>query len=119
MARKIGILAKEKSGAARKAPARKSKKSRKFVPAKTSARRRKKPAENLPLVIGHPPLPGEAKRGERGYLTYLLRRAQAPTRATFGPGLAPLRATPPPMIPVTIRHASRRAPPPPSPPAAA
>ncbi len=105
MARKIGILAKEKSGAARKAPARKSKKSRKFVAAKTSARRRKKPAENLPLVIGHPPPPGEAKRGERGQLAYLLRQAQAATRLRMERALAELGVTPPQFIVLTMLKA--------------
>src|SRR5260370_13193100 len=102
MARKIGILEKEKSGAARKAPGRKSKKSRKFVPAKTSARRRKKPAENLPLVIGHPPPPGEGKRGERRYLAYLLRQAQAATRLRMERALADLGVTPPQFIVLPI-----------------
>jgi DNA-binding MarR family transcriptional regulator len=106
MARKIGILAKAKSGATRRAPAGKSKKSRKFAAAKTSARRRKKPAENLPLVMGHPPpLPGEGKRGERGYLAYLLRQAQAATRLRMERTLAELGVTPPQFIVLTMLKA--------------
>jgi DNA-binding MarR family transcriptional regulator len=104
MSRKIGISAKAKSGAARKTPAGKPKKSRKFGAAKKSARRRKKPIEDLPLAIGHPP-PGEGKRGERGYLAYLLRQAQAATRLTMERALAELGVTPPQFIVLTMLKA--------------
>ena len=102
MARKIGILTKVKSGAARKAPAKKPKKSRKPATAKKPARRRKKSAKNLPHAIGHPPPPGEGKRGERGYLAYLLRQAQAATRLTMERALAELGVTPPQFIVLTM-----------------
>ena len=101
MARKIGIFTKAKSRAARKTPARKSKKSRKIATAKKPARRRKKSTENLPRAIGHPP-PGEGKRGERGYLAYLLRQAQAATRLTMERALAGLGVTPPQFIVLTM-----------------
>jgi DNA-binding MarR family transcriptional regulator len=103
MARKIGILVKAKSGAARKTPARKSKKSRKTAAAKKPARRRKKSIENPPLAIGHPP--GQGKRGERGYLAYLLRQAQAATRLTMERALADLGVTPPQFIVLTMLKA--------------
>jgi hypothetical protein len=101
MTRKIGILAKAKSGTARKTPAKKPKKSRKPAAAKKPARRRKKSAENPPHAIGHPP-PGEGKRGERGYLAYLLRQAQAATRLRMERALADLGVTPPQFIVLTM-----------------
>jgi DNA-binding MarR family transcriptional regulator len=105
MARKIGILAKAKSGAARKAPSGKSKKSRKFAAAKKPARRRKKSADHPPVAFGHPPPPGEGKRGERGYLAYLLRQAQAATRLAMERALAELGVTPPQFIVLTMLKA--------------
>jgi DNA-binding MarR family transcriptional regulator len=99
MTRKIGLLAKAKPGTARKAPA---KKSRKSATAKKPPRRRKKSAQNLPLAIGHPPPPGEGKRGERGYLAYLLRQAQAATRLAMERALADLGVTPPQFIVLTM-----------------
>jgi len=102
MARKIGILTNAKSGAARKTPAKNSKKSRKPATGKKPARRRKKSAENLPHAIGHPPPPGEGKRGERGYLAYLLRQAQAATRLRMERALADLGVTPPQFIVLTM-----------------
>jgi len=104
MTRKIGILTKAKSGAARKAAAKKPKKSRKSVAAKKPARRRKKSIENLPLAIGYPP-PGQGKRGERGYLAYLLRQAQAATRLRMERALAELSVTPPQFIVLTMLKA--------------
>jgi len=105
MVRKIGILTKEKSGAARKTPAKKPRKSRKIAAAKKPARRRKKSIENLPLSIGHPPPPGQGKRGERGYLAYLLRQAQAATRLRMERALAALGVTPPQFIVLTMLKA--------------
>jgi DNA-binding MarR family transcriptional regulator len=102
MPRKIGLLAKVKSGTARKTPAGKSKKSRKSAAAKKPVRRGKKSAGNLPDAIGHPPPPGEGKRGERGYLAYLLRQAQAATRLTMERALADLGVTPPQFIVLTM-----------------
>jgi DNA-binding MarR family transcriptional regulator len=105
MARKIGILTKAKSGAARRTPAKKPKKSRKIAAAKKPARRRKKSNENPPLAIGHPPPPGQGKRGERGYLAYLLRQAQAATRLKMERALAELGVTPPQFIVLTMLKA--------------
>ena len=105
MIHKVGTSAKAKSGAARKTPAKKPKKSRKSVAAKKPARRRKKSIENLPLAIGHPPLPGEGKRGERGHLAYLLRQAQAAARLTLERSLGELGLTPPQFIVLTMLKA--------------
>jgi DNA-binding MarR family transcriptional regulator len=109
MARNTGISARAKPGAARKASAGKSKKSGKSAAAKKPVRRRKKSAnkksaQNLPLAIGHPP-PGEGKRGERGYLAYLLRQAQAATRLAMERALADLGVTPPQFIVLTMLKA--------------
>jgi DNA-binding MarR family transcriptional regulator len=105
MARNTGISARAKSSAARKTPAGKSKKSGKSAAAKKPVRRRKKSAKNLPLAIGHPPPPGEGKRGERGYLAYLLRQAQAATRLAMERALADLGVTPPQFIVLTMLKA--------------
>ncbi len=105
MTRKIGILVKAKSGAVRKAPAKKTKKYKKSAAAKKSAGQRKKPAENPPLAVGHPPPPGHGKRGERGYLAYLLRQAQAATRLRMERALAALGVTPPQFIVLTMLKA--------------
>jgi DNA-binding MarR family transcriptional regulator len=105
MARNIEILTKAKSGAARKTPAKKPKKSRKSAAAKKPARRRKKSIENLPLAIGYPPPPGQGKRGEHGYLAYLLRQAQAATRLRMERALAELGVTPPQFIVLTMLRA--------------
>ena len=105
MARKIGMLTKTKSGAAQKTPAKKPKKSRKIAAATKPARRRKKSIENSPLAIGHPPPPGQGKRGERGYLAYLLRQAQAATRLRMERALAALGVTPPQFIVLTMLKA--------------
>jgi len=100
-----GISARAKPGIVRKAPARKSKKYRKSAAAKKPVRRWKKSARNLPLAVGHPPPPGEGKRGERGYLAYLLRQAQAATRLAMERALADLGVTPPQFIVLTMLKA--------------
>ena len=105
MARKTGTSARAKPGAARKTPTRKSKKSGKSAAAKKSPRRRKKSAKNLPRATLHPPPPGQGKRGERGYLAYLLRQAQAATRLAMERALADLGVTPPQFIVLTMLKA--------------
>jgi MarR family len=73
--------------------------------AKIPARRPKKPAELSAPAAGRPPPPGEGKRGEGGYLAYLLRQAQAATRLTMERALADLGATPPQFIVLTMLKA--------------
>jgi DNA-binding MarR family transcriptional regulator len=102
MARKIGTSAKARSRGRRKMPA---KKSRKIASAKTPARRRKKSSGNPVPAIGHPPPPGHGKRGEQGYLAYLLRQAQAAARLTMERALADLGVTPPQFIVLTMLKA--------------
>jgi len=71
---------------------------------KTPARHRKPPAEN-PVRAIHPPPPGEGKRGEQGYLAYLLRQAQAATRLSMERALADLGVTPPQFVVLTMLKA--------------
>ena len=52
-----------------------------------------------------PPPPGEGKRGERGYLAYLLRQAQAATRLTMERSLADLGVTTPQFAVLTMLKA--------------
>ena len=49
--------------------------------------------------------PGEGKRGEQGYLGYLLRQAQAATRLTLERALAELGVTPPQFVVLTMLKA--------------
>jgi DNA-binding MarR family transcriptional regulator len=110
MARKIGTLA--KSRAHRKTPKRR--KSRKSDFGKKSARKkstqgaagaRKKILENPALAGVRPPPPGQGKRGEKGYLAYLLRQAQAATRLTLERALADLGVTSPQFVVLTMLKA--------------
>jgi DNA-binding MarR family transcriptional regulator len=87
-----------KSRRSRKAPKR-----RKPGPARKSARRAKKP---VPALAGvRPPPPGRGKRGEQGYLAYLLRQAQAASRLTMERALADLGVTPPQFVVLTMLRA--------------
>jgi DNA-binding MarR family transcriptional regulator len=52
-----------------------------------------------------PPPPGQGKRGEQGYLAYLLRQAQAASRLTLERALAELGVTPPQFIVLTMLKA--------------
>jgi DNA-binding MarR family transcriptional regulator len=51
------------------------------------------------------PPPGHGKRGEQGYLGYLLRQAQAAARLTLERQLAELGATPPQFVVLTMLKA--------------
>lgn len=62
----------------------------------------------LPKTAGfpvRPPAPGEGKRGEQGYLGYLLRQAQAAVRLTMERTLADLGVTPPQFAVLTMLKA--------------
>jgi DNA-binding MarR family transcriptional regulator len=52
-----------------------------------------------------PPLPGQGKRGEQGYLAYLLRQAQAAARLAMERALADLGVTPPQFVVLTMLRA--------------
>jgi DNA-binding MarR family transcriptional regulator len=96
--RKIETSAKSRSP-------RKTPKRRKFLPAKKTARSRKKSVRNPALTGVRPPPPGRGKRGEKGYLGYLLRQAQAATRLTLERALADLGVTPPQFAVLTMLKA--------------
>ena len=53
----------------------------------------------------NPPPPGEGKRGEAGYLGYLLRQAQAANRLRMERTLADLGVTPPQFVVLTMLNA--------------
>jgi DNA-binding MarR family transcriptional regulator len=96
-----------KSYAARKTPKR-----RKTAPEKKPGRkkpalagRRKNPVENPALAGVRPPPPGQGKRGEQGYLAYLLRQAHAAARLTLERALADLGVTPPQFVVLTMLKA--------------
>ena len=65
----------------------------------------KKTAQNPALAGVRPPPPGEGKRGEKGYLAYLLRQAQATARLTLERALANLGVTPPQFVVLTMLKA--------------
>jgi len=94
MSRKTGTLAATKPRSARKPPAGKNKK-------RATRSRGNTPA---PAAIFLPP-PGQGKRGEQGYLAYLLRQAQAATRLSMERALAGLGATPPQFVVLTMLRA--------------
>jgi len=55
--------------------------------------------------MSRPPPPGEGKRGEQGYLAYLLRQAQGATRLAMERALAELGVTPPQFVVLTMLRA--------------
>ena len=62
------------------------------------------PAGQLPGSAS-PPAPGEGKRGEGGYLGYLLRQAQAASRLTLERSLGELGVTVPQFVVLTMLRA--------------
>src|SRR5215471_4896666 len=71
---------------------------------KKPPRGRKSAALTSPLGPVPPP-PGEGKRGEQGYFSYLLRQASAASRLTLERALAELGATPPQFVVLTMLKA--------------
>ena len=107
---KVALSPRARSGLARKPPPRKPRRSGKSPAAKkTAATRRKiaarKPPGNPNLAGVRPPPPGQGKRGEQGYLAYLLRQAQAAVRLTLERALADLGVTPPQFAVLTMLKA--------------
>ena len=84
--------------AARKLPPRKPKKREKQPRAKA-------PSRGRPTVVILPPPPGQGKRGEQGYLAYLLRQAQAASRLSMERSLASLGVTAPQFVVLTMLRA--------------
>ena len=66
-------------------------------------RERKGPVAFAPIVA--PPPPGQGKRGEKGYLAYLLRQAQAAARLAFERALAEIGVTVPQFVVLTMLKA--------------
>jgi DNA-binding MarR family transcriptional regulator len=96
MPRKIASLSKSR-------PARKSKNRVKTRLAPNPARGRKTPVGYPAAIV--PPPPGQGKRGEQGYLAYLLRQAQAAARLTMERALAEVGVTPPQFVLLTMLRA--------------
>lgn len=90
-------------------PARRTRPARKPSPRKSKQRKkssRAKPASLTRLEAAIlPPPPGHGKRGEQGYLAYLLRQAQAATRLSMERALADLGVTPPQFVVLTMLRA--------------
>jgi DNA-binding MarR family transcriptional regulator len=80
-------------------------------PARASQKRRKssiskKPGRGeTPLAVLGPPPPGQGKRGEAGYLGYLLRQAQAAARLTLERALDEFGVTVPQFVVLTMLKA--------------
>jgi DNA-binding MarR family transcriptional regulator len=92
-----------KTAASRKMPApRKTPKWRRSNQKPNAA---KKSAPAFDLAGSRPPPPGQGKRGEAGYLAYLLRQAQAAARLTLERALADLGVTPPQFVVLTMLRA--------------
>ena len=98
MLRKIATSGKTR--ASRKTPKR-----RKPGRGKNAILGSRKIAQNPALAGVRPPPPGEGKRGEKGYLAYLLRQAQAAARLTLDRALADLGITPPQFVVLTMLKA--------------
>jgi DNA-binding MarR family transcriptional regulator len=76
------------------------------TPQKRQTASRAEDASPDPDPAGHrPPPPGRGKRGEQGYLAYLLRQAQAATRLTLERSLSGLGVTPPQFVVLTMLRA--------------
>ena len=68
-------------------------------------RSQQKSADNPVPSMRRPPPPGEGKRGEQGYLAYLLRQAQGATRLAMERALAELGVTSPQFVVLTMLKA--------------
>jgi DNA-binding MarR family transcriptional regulator len=89
----------------RSAKSKRNRKTAKSDRAKKSARRSKNPGRNSAPASVRPPPPGRGKRGEKGYLGYLLRQAQAAARLTLERALNDLGVTPPQFAVLTMLKA--------------
>lgn len=98
MSRKIATSSPVKSPSRRKAASR-----RKSPVPGNPAPRGKRPAGPAAAIV--PPRPGQGKRGEQGYLAYLLRQAQAASRLTMERALGEVGVTPPQFVVMTMLRA--------------
>lgn len=83
----------------------KAMKRQKSVSSKDSHRDRRSTAAPPSPGGVRPPPPGQGKRGEQGYLGYLLRQAAAASRLTLERSLAELGVTPPQFVVLTMLKA--------------
>jgi DNA-binding MarR family transcriptional regulator len=95
---------KRKPRAAKKAAQKTVTRTKTVAHSKTLSRQ-KPPSENPDLAMIRPPPPGQGKRGEHGYLAYLLRQAQAAARLAMERALADLGVTPPQFVVLTMLRA--------------
>ena len=105
MQRKIGTSAKPGSHRPQKARAE-----NRIIAEKSAGEKRLPDVGNHPPKIPRsptirPPPPGQGKRGEQGYLAYLLRQAQAATRLAMERALADLGVTSPQFVVLTMLRA--------------
>jgi DNA-binding MarR family transcriptional regulator len=98
MSRKIGI-----SSAGKSRPAQKTGKRENTDRAAKPAGGRKNRSAPPPAIV--PPPPGQGKRGEQGYLAYLLRQAHAATRLAMERALTDVGVTPPQFVVLTMLRA--------------
>ena len=104
MSRKIGISSAGKSLPARKT-CPKNRKAEKIVSRQKIGARPEKARTCGRRDGRRPPPPGQGKRGEQGYLAYLLRQAHAATRLTMERALADVGVTPPQFVVLTMLRA--------------
>ena len=102
MSRKTVASSKRRSTPVQKPSVRNSKKREKSATGKTPPRG-SAPAAARPAIL--PPPPGQGKRGEQGYLAYLLRQAQAASRLSMERALATLGVTTPQFVVLTMLRA--------------
>jgi DNA-binding MarR family transcriptional regulator len=93
------------AAATKSRPAKKAAGRPKPARARKSTRARKIAAARQPVPNPLPPAPGRGKRGEAGYLGYLLRQAAGAARLTLERALAGLGATPPQFLVLTMLRA--------------
>jgi DNA-binding MarR family transcriptional regulator len=86
-------------------PGKRQEKRQEAAPAKKPSPSRKSAVVVSPPAGLQPPPPGEGKRGEQGYFSYLLRQASAASRLTLERALAELGATPPQFVVLTMLRA--------------
>ena len=70
-----------------------------------AGRQSRQASADNPAPLLRPPPAGEGKRGEQGYLAYLLRQAQAATRLAMERSLADLGVTSPQFVVLTMLKA--------------
>ena len=109
MSGKIAMAKKTKSNAARKtakkASVQKSGKTKKSPNSKKLRKRFAAKKASQKTSPRSPPPAGQGKRGEQGYLAYLLRQAQAAARLAMERALADLGVTPPQFVVLSMLRA--------------